>query len=488
MSSNTIRRLHLVLAAVLYATAAQAAEPATAERPEPEPVSELVTANVAALQQRAIEGDNAYAILSSLTTEVGPRPAGSAGDKAAVAWALNKLKQLGFSNVRAEPVEVPHWDRGELEARIVSPFPQELVATSLGGSIGTPEGGITAPLLAVDDMDQLQAMNPSRVRGRIVYIGERMERTRDGSGYGVAVRKRTEGAAEAAKLGAVALVIRSVGTDSNRIAHTGMLKYEDGVKKIPAIALSNPDADLLERQLQTGRDLRFHLESSARMLPDEMSANVIGEVPGSSAADEIVLLGAHLDSWDAGTGAVDDGSGIAIVTEAARLIGQLRTPPRRTLRVVLYANEEFGLGGAEAYAERHADELDRHVIAMEADFGDGRVYSFGGNVAAEQLDAVASVHALLQAGLADQGEIAWAGLGGSGGADISVLRKLGLPVFSIRQDGSRYFDLHHTDNDTLDKVDPATLNQNVAVYATAAYVAAMREEDFGRIEPEPEEE
>ncbi|MDX1443914.1 MAG: M20/M25/M40 family metallo-hydrolase, partial [Gammaproteobacteria bacterium] len=427
-------------------------------------------------------------ILASLTTEVGPRFAGTDGDKAAVAWALRTLKNLGFENVRAEPVEVPHWERGELHAAIVEPFPQELVAISLGGSVGTPEDGITAPLLQVDTLEALKKMSASKVRGKIVYINSQMERHADASGYGPAVQKRVYGAAEAARLGAVALVIRSVGTDSNRIAHTGTMRYEDGVKKIPAIALSNPDADLLDRQLDSGRDVSFHLNSSARHLPNEMSANVIGEIPGSGKDGEIVLLGAHLDSWDVGTGAVDDGAGVAIVTEAARLIGELKTPPRRTLRVVLYANEEFGLSGGKAYAKRHADELDQHVIAMEADLGDGQVIKFGGNVASDHLDALAAVHELLEKGLVDQGEIAWGGMGGYGGADIGPIQELGVPVYSIRQDATKYFDLHHTDNDTLDKVDPRTLNHNVAVYATAAYVAAMRDENFGRLPVEESED
>lgn len=474
---------------VIPVPAAFAAEENTADdRPAAEPVSDLVRANVAALQERAIEGTSAYDMLASLTTEVGPRFAGTPGDKAAVAWALRTLRDLGFENVRAEPVEVPHWERGELTAAIVEPFPQELRAISLGGSIGTAESGITAPIIAVDSLDELKAMNPSSVRGRVVYIGSRMERHADASGYGPAVQKRVNGASAAAKLGAVALVIRSVGTDSNRIAHTGTLRYADGVKKIPAIALSNPDADLLERQIDTGREVSFHIHSTARNLPNEMSANVIGEIPGRGKADEIVLLGAHLDSWDVGTGAVDDGAGVAIVTEAARLIGELRTPPQRTLRVVLYANEEFGLSGGTAYAKRHADTLDRHIIAMEADLGDGQVLRFGGNIAEDHEPALRTIHELLENGLGDQGDIEYGGVGGFGGADISKIRELGVPVFSIRQDATKYFDLHHTDNDTLDKIDKRTLNHNVAVYATAAYVAAMREGNFGRLKTTAKED
>lgn len=480
----------LALVAMFFPTtfAAEAPAETSAGRPPAEPVSELVASNVDALQERALASETAYETLASLTTEVGPRLAGSAGDRAAVAWALRTLKDLGFENVRTEAVEVPHWERGELVATIVEPYPQELVAISLGGSVGTADGGITAPLLQVNTLEQLKAMPASKVRGKIVYINSEMERHADASGYGPAVQKRVHGASEAARRGAVALVIRSVGTDNNRIAHTGTMRYAEDVRRIPAIALSNPDADLLDRQLATGRDVSFHIESTARHLPNEMSANVIGEIPGSGNADEIVLLAAHLDSWDVGTGAVDDGAGVAIVTEAARLIGELRTPPRRTLRVVLYANEEFGLSGGKAYARKHAEALDKHVIAMEADLGDGQVIRFGGNVAEDQLDALAAVHELLQEGLAEHGDIAWGGLGGYGGADIGPIQELGVPVYSIRQDATKYFDLHHTDNDTLDKIDRQTLNHNVAVYATAAYVAAMRDEDFGRLEVSVEED
>lgn len=449
--------------------------------PEAAALPGSVTDRAVQLRDKAMNDDRAFELLASLTTEVGPRPAGSDGDRAAVAWALTKLKSLGFENVRTEAVEVPHWDRGEIEAEIVAPFPQPVVAVALGGSIGTPADGITAPVVAVDSLKELENLKPAQVRGKIVYIGGRMERHRDGSGYGPAVQKRGYGAIAASKLGAVALVIRSVGTDNNRIAHTGAMKYEDGVKKIPAIALSNPDADLLERQLATGRDVVFSYTLSARYLPNEMSANVIGEIPGET--DEIVLLGAHLDSWDAGTGAHDDGAGVAIVTMAAKLIDELRGTPKRTIRVVLYANEEFGLSGALAYRDKYRDKANEHFVAMEADFGAGRVWSLGSNVAEKGLDEVAAIYELVE-----PLDIEWGGNDSYGGADIGPMKRLGVPVIGPRQDGTLYFDLHHTDNDTLDKVDPAQLRQNVAVYAVAAYIAANIEGDFGRLETEATED
>lgn len=451
--------------------------------PEPVRLSELVRENVAALQRRAIEDPRAFEIAASLTTEVGPRLAGTAGDRAAVAWALTTLRSLGFENVRAEPVEVPHWERGELHAEVLAPFPQKLEAVALGGSIGTPAEGITAPVVAVQDLEELARLKPSQVRDHIVYIGERMERTRDGSGYGKAVRKRGQGSIEAAKLGAVGVVIRSVGTSNARFAHTGTMRYQDGVRRIPAIALSNPDADLLERQVASGREVMFRMRSTSRYLPNEISANVIGEIPGREKPEEIVLLAAHLDSWDLGTGAHDDAAGVAIVTAAARLIGDLRRPPQRTVRVVLYANEEFGLSGAKAYAEKYANALNKHVLAMEADFGAGVVWRFSSRVAEEHLPAVAAIYQLLE-----PLGIEWAGNAAYGGADIGPLRDRGVPVVQPGQDGSAYFDVHHTANDTLDKIDPIQLDQNVAVYATAAYVAAMLGGDFGRLPVEDKKE
>src|SRR5262245_34664666 len=345
--------------------------------------SEQDLSAAAALRDRATAGTAAFDHVSSLVTEVGPRFAGSPGDAAAVRWAMNKLASLGFSRVRSQDVLVPHWVRGSCEVSITTPFPQPLVAIALGGSVGTGEDGIEAQVVEVASLDALNAMPAANVNGKIVFINQRMERTRDVSGYVAAVKSRTDGPSAAGKMGAAALVIRSVGTSDNRIAHTGSLIYKVDAPRIPAFALSNPDADLLARQLAAGKPVRLRVRSTARELPPMWSANVIGEIPGRERPNEIVLLGAHLDSWDLAQGAIDDGAGVAIVVEAARLIGKLERRPARTIRVVLFANEEFGLSGAKEYARLIGEEHNKHVIAMEADSGTGPVFRLESQVAAE---------------------------------------------------------------------------------------------------------
>ena len=439
---------------------------------------ELATA--AALRDAALAGTAAYERVSSLVTDVGPRFAGSAGDAAAVRWALNTLGTLGYSRVHTQDVLVPRWVRGTTEVRIVGPAPRALVAVALGGSVGTAEEGLEAQVIEAPSLEALKGLAPASISGKIVFINERMERTRDISGYESAVRKRTQGPSVAGDLGAIALVIRSAGTSAERIAHTGSLNYRVDAPRIPAFALSNPDADLLERQIATGKPVRLWLRSTARELPPAWSANVIGEIPGTTRADEIVLLGAHLDSWDIAPGALDDAAGIAIVTEAARLISTLEARPARTIRVVLFANEEFGLSGAREYATTLGEEAARHVIAMEADLGAGPLWALQSQVAPEALDAIEALRSILQPlGLEAGGNTA------EGGADLGPLRALGVPVIEFASDARAYFDVHHTVNDTLAKVDRKTLDQSVAAYAVAAYLAATKQGDYGRLTPQP---
>lgn len=427
------------------------------------------------LREKAFAGSEASRWVAGLTDRVGPRLAGSPGDPRAVAWGLETLKALGFANVRAEKVAVEVWQRGSERGEVVSPEPQRLALTALGGSVRTPEEGLEAEILEVSSLEELGA-RPEAARGRIVFFNKKMERTSDMSGYSRAVAVRSGGASRAAALGAVGVLIRSVGTDHNRLPHTGGVDYDAKLPRIPAAALSIPDAELLERLGRSGKPIRvrFTLDCGAKGRAE--SANVIGEIPGSRRPEEIVLLGAHLDSWDLATGAIDDGAGCGIVIEAARLIGELPRRPSRTIRVVLFANEENGLAGARAYAQAHEAELLRHAAALEADSGTGRPTGLSWLAGPSAEPLVREIAALLEPLGA-----ATASGDGFGGADISQLRPAGVPLFSVTQDSSLYFDFHHTANDTFDKIEPEALDRTVAAVATFAYVAASAPEPFERI-------
>ena len=446
--------------------------PSTSLAQPPAALPPDVKATAANLQKEALAGTRAFDIVRSLTVEVGPRPAGSRAYDAAVEWGLRTLKDLGFSNVHAEKVTVPHWVRGAESGEILAPYRQPVHLAALGGSIGTPEEGIEAEVIEVPSLDAVDKLDPAQVQGKIVFYDVHMDREKDGSGYGRAVPVRGAGASRAAKLGAVAVLIRSIGTDNNRTPHTGGMRYQDGVRQIPAAALSIPDADLLAVEVASGKPVTFRLKLGARALPEVETASVVGDIPGREKPEEIVLLGAHLDSWDLGTGAIDDGAGVAIMVEAARRIGQLPKKPRRTIRVVLFANEEFGLSGARAYAEAHKDELARHVMAAESDFGSGRVWRLASRVDPAKLPVVADLAKLLgvEQGKNDSG----------GGADLGPMAPARVPVIALAQDGTTYFDYHHTANDTLDKIDPKDLDQNVAAWAAVVYAIADLPGDLGR--------
>ncbi|MCT7941166.1 M20/M25/M40 family metallo-hydrolase [Shewanella holmiensis] len=425
------------------------------------------------LAQKALNSNVAYDIVESLTVEVGPRLAGTDKDIMAVDWAMEKLWLMGFDKVYKESVQVPAWSRGHASASIIAPYDQPLVITALGGSVATPIKGIQAPIVRFESLEELTLASPGRIEGKIVFIDHKTERHKDGNGYGVTVGGRSKGAVEAAKKGAVAIVIRSIGTNHDRMAHTGMMRYEEDVPKIPAAAMSIPDAELINDMLKRDPNIVMSLNMTSENLGIATSYNVIAEVTGSSKPDEIVLIGAHLDSWDEGTGAIDDGAGVAIVTAAAKLIQDLPQKPARTVRVVLYAAEEVGLVGGKAYAAQHADELDKHYIAAESDFGAGPIYQIDFNVAPSSFSqAQHQVSAMTLFGVALGTNDA------SGGPDVSMMPGLGVPVASLKQDGTDYFDYHHTPNDTLDKIDPKALAQNVAAYVQFAYMMAQSEIDL----------
>jgi hypothetical protein len=427
----------------------------------------------------ALSSSRAPGILRSLTDSVGPRLAGSAGDRAAVAWGVATLRTLGFENVHAEKVMVPVWRRISESAAMTSPYAQVFAVAALGGSVSTPEDGITAEVIEADSLAAVDVLG-ERAKGKIVFIWKKTDRRRDGGGYGETVPIRTSGAVHAAKGGALAVLIRSVGTDDNRLPHTGVMSYDEKTPKIPAAALSTVDADLLHRVLAEGRPVTVQLKLATATGPDADSANVVGEIPGRERPDEIVLVGGHLDSWDLGTGAIDDGAGCASAIEAARLIGALPERPRRTVRVVLFANEENGSAGGRGYAAAHAAELARHVAALEADAGGDRAYGFSWNAGPGAETFMAAMAAFLSGiGAGDFQK------GGAGGADVSPLLASGTPLFGLRNDSSRYFDVHHTANDTYDKVDPAQLNQATAALAAMVYALAESAEPLPRI-PEAE--
>jgi carboxypeptidase Q len=465
----------LLLALLGCVPAAFAADPAVAPaRIAGETfIPETALAHAAELRERALAGSRAYELVESLTTEVGPRLAGTPGDARAVAWAKAKFEALGYDRVYTEPTTFPVWRRGLERAEVLHPFPQRLALTALGGSVGTKRP-LEAEVVEFATLDALIAAPAESLRGRIAYIANRMERFRDGHGYGVAVTARGRGAVEAAKKGASALLIRSIGTDSDRLPHTGMMRYEAGVTEIPAAALSNPDADLLSNMLRRGQPVRLRIEIDAGLQGEATSYNVIGEITGRARPDEVVVIGGHLDSWDLGTGAIDDASGVALTMAAGALIGELAQPPARMIRVIAYANEEQGLYGGKAYAAQHAGEIAQHVIGAESDFGAGRIYGFNSNAPAHARAALLQIAAALEPLGID-----YLPARGGAGPDIGPMTTAGMTWAWLGQDGTDYFDYHHTANDTLDKVDAKALDQQVAAYAVFAYLAAEAEGNFG---------
>jgi len=446
--------------------------PASAQRPDPAPIPAEVRETTNLLIVRGLSDNTGLDFVEDLTTEVGPRLAGSEAEARARDWAMRELKELNFQSVRMEAFDIPYWSRIIDRASVTAPAPQPLVITALGGSAATPEGGIEAPVVRFADMAAFRAAPAEDVADKIVFIDEEMTRTMDGSGYGFAVRKRRNCASVVAEKGAAACLIRSVGTQSHRLPHTGMMARGEVTGAAPAAALSPPDADQLTRLLMRG-PVSVHLDIQVETRTGAPSGNVIAEVEGRSAPDEIVLIGCHLDSWDLGTGAIDDAAGCGIVVAAARLIDELPQAPRRTVRVVLYGAEEVGLLGADAYARRHSDALDRHVFAAESDFGADQIWRFETRFGDGALDAARAIQEVL----APLGILA-GGNEARGGPDIGVLRRSGVPVATPRQNGTDYFDYHHTPDDTFDKIEPEKFRQNVAAYAAFTYLIAEMDWDL----------
>ena len=422
------------------------------------------------IREAALKDDVAWDFTEGLTTEVGPRPAGTPQEARARDWAVAKLKALGFSNVRAEPYTMPVWVRGQDEARILSPFPQNLVLAALGNSGSTSDKGIEGEIIYFPSIDALEAASAASLKGKIAFVDHGMGATQDGSSYGYYGAARRQGPSIASKKGAIAILIRSIGTDHHRVPHTGVQMWADGATPIPAAALSVPDAEQLVRVVKRGQPVKVHLTLTSKMLKDQPSGNVVAEIPGSDPAAGVVVAACHLDSWDQGTGAIDDATGCGIAAASALQVAKAGQP-RRTIRVLMAGAEEVGGDGARAYFKAHGTE--RHALAMESDFGADRVWRVdfklpqGHDDLAKRI-AMALAPLGIGAGRQEAG----------GGADIAPLVKAGVPIIDLQQDGTRYFDLHHTPDDTLDKVDVAQLRQNVAAWAVTLNLVANAAESM----------
>jgi len=419
----------------------------------------------------ALKDSTAWNRLAEMTERFGNRLSGTAALEQTIDWVIARMKEDGLQNVRGEPAMVPVWVRGEESAQMVRPRVQNLPMLGLGGSIATPPGGITADVLVVGSFSDLTA-KAAQASGKIVLYDVPF------TNYGETVQYRARGAVAAAKVGAVGALVRSVTPYSQRTPHTGGMSYDSTVRRIPAAAITVEDAEMIHRLVDRGERVRVTLEMSAKTLPDAPSRNVMGELVGSEKPDEIVVFGGHIDSWDVGRGAMDDGGGVVVAWEAVRLLKRLGLKPRRTIRVVGWTNEENGGRGGQAYRDAHRAEVDKHVLAIESDGGVFKPQGFsftGSDAAVDMLKQIALLLDRIDAG---------AMVKGGGGADIGPIMALGVPGLGLNVDGTKYFWYHHTDADTIDKLDPNDMARCVAAMAVMAYVAADMPETLPRASAE----
>jgi carboxypeptidase Q len=424
------------------------------------------------LKAEAFRTHGAYQDLAWLCDRIGHRISGSPQLDQAIVWAQGRLKAAGLSNVHAEPVMVPHWVRGAERAELVEPTRHRLNILGLGGSVGTPEGGLTAEVVVVGSFEEMDRLGAT-VKGKIVLFDVPY------AGYGHTVVYRHDGAAKAARWGAVAALVRSVGPVSLDTPHTGAIDYDPAFPKIPTAAVTIEASTQMRRMQDRGERIRLHLEMGAKLLPDAPSANVVAEIPGLVKPEEVIILSGHLDSWDVGQGAQDDGAGTVIAMEAARLIQSLGLRPRRTIRVVLWTNEENGLRGGKTYRDAHQAELGNIIAALETDSGSERVVGFSlelrkasPEAKARALSALEQFKPLLAPFGAIKLEL------GHSGADVSPMVGAGVPGIGVEHVGSHYFDVHHTQADTFDKVAKDDLAFNAAVLATFAFALADSDAKF----------
>lgn len=443
------------LFASLFASGALAADP------------DPLRAGADAARDQALVDPTAFQIVQSISTEVGPRLAGSEAAARARDWGVAKLKALGFSNVHVEPFPITAWARGPESAALTAPYPASLAIIGLGGSVPTPPEGIEAGAVVFRAYADLLAAPPGSLTGKIAVVTQGMARTQEGAGYGAANPLRRSGASEAAKRGAVAYLVRSLATGVSREPHTGAMNYDPRAPKIPAAALSVIDALTLERLAALGAPLRIRLKLASSTAP-ATGWTVVGDIPGTEHPEQVILVGGHLDSWDPGTGSIDDGAGIAIAVAAAKIAGAAPHPPKRTLRVAMFGAEEMGFTDAAFTADHKADVP--NIIAIgEIDEGADTVWSVQLPPGATSLPPMKT----LAASLAPLKIYVSPEPARFGGSDIAGLAAAGAPLVDFRQDASRYFDWHHSSEDTLDKVDPVQMNQNVAAWAAFLYIVSQ---------------
>lgn len=409
-----------------------------------------------------------YENLYELSTTIGPRLSGSEGDRKAVAWSKKLLESYGFDKVWLQEVQVPHWVRGEKEVAYytVNGKNYDVAICALGGSIATPAKGITAEVIEVFTFDQLEELGEKNIKGKIVFFNRPMNPTslNTFSAYGGAVNQRSQGAAQAAKYGAVGVIVRSMSTKIDNFPHTGAMRYDPLVTQIPAAAISTLAANQLSAQLKINPKLKFHYKMSCQTLPDAISYNVIGEITGSEFPNEYILVGGHLDSWDLGDGSHDDGAGCMQSVEVLRLFKTMGIKPKRTLRVVLFANEENGLRGALKYAEYSKENNVKHLVAIESDSGGFTPRGFTIDSNAEIIQKFLAFKELLSPyGINEIG-------GGGGGADIGPLKPQGVPLVGFRPDSQRYFDYHHAATDRIEAVNERELKLGSAAITALVYL------------------
>ena len=412
------------------------------------------------LIQAAMADTEGYNRLAYLCYRIGNRLSGSVGLEKAIAWSVEQMKAVGLSNVRVIPTKVPHWVRNSESARMLTPLDKPLHMLGLGMSIGTPPGGITADAVVVSDFDDLAKLGREKIQGKIVVYNYVF------TNYGSGRNYRSSGASRAAALGAVAVLVRSATPLAMQAPHTGMMEYDEAQPKIPAAAITPEDSYMIARLVSDGVPVKIHLEMGAQMLPDADSGDVIGEIPGSEHPEQVVVIGGHIDSWDVGQGAQDDGASIMACLEALSLIHKLGLHPRRTLRVAFWVNEENGTRGGEAYRAFVGGDLKNQVMALEMDGGAETPRGFGAGVDAKSMDMLKQIAKLLEP--IGAGEIT----SGGGGEDITALLRDGVAGMSERAAGTHYFDWHHSEADTLDKVDPEDFRKSVAALAVMSFAVA----------------